>query len=189
MSRIRTYFEELAELQGRVYTQSTYELLQQAARQIAGSFKSGGRLFVCGNGGSMADAIHFAEELSGRFRDDRPPYPAISISDVGHISCVANDYGYDQVFRRYLKAHAKEGDVLVAISTSGNSQNVLLAAEWAQVNDVYVIALTGKDGGKLAAACDLELRVPHDGYADHIQELHIQFIHAIILEIEALMGT
>lgn len=189
MDRIRTYFDELAALQQRVYNQETYNQLQLAGRSIAQSFKQGGRLFTCGNGGSMADAIHFAEELSGRFRDDRPAYPATAIADVGHISCVANDYGYDQVFRRYLRAHAREDDVLIAISTSGNSKNVLMAAEWAQANDVMVIGLTGNTGGKLADACDIELRVPHDGYADHIQEIHIQFIHAIILEIEALMAA
>jgi D-sedoheptulose 7-phosphate isomerase len=132
----------------------------------------------------MCDAMHFAEELTGKFRDDRPAIAAISISDPSHLTCVGNDHGFEQVFARYVQAHGKRGDVLLAISTSGNSPNVLRAAEAAKKQGVKVVGLTGKDGGKLAPLCDVEVRVPHNGYADRVQEVHIKVIHALIDHIE-----
>jgi len=132
----------------------------------------------------MSDAMHFAEELSGRFRDDRKGLAAVSICDPTHITCVGNDYGFDYIFSRYVEAVGKPGDVLLGISTSGNSTNVLKAAEVAQANNIKVIALTGKSGGKLKDNCDVELRIPHNGYSDRIQELHIQIIHSFIQYIE-----
>jgi D-sedoheptulose 7-phosphate isomerase len=156
----------------------------EAARVIAESIKSGGKVISCGNGGSQCDAMHFAEELTGRYRDDRKALPAICISDPSHISCVANDYGYEFIFSRYIEALGNPGDVLFALSTSGNSPNVLKAAEAARGKGMKVIALTGKDGGKLASLASLELRVPHHGYADRIQEIHIKIIHILILLIE-----
>ncbi len=161
------------------------EAIQNAAKLIIDSLNNGGKIISCGNGGSMADAIHFAEELTGRFRDDRPSIPAIAISDPGYISCVSNDYGYDQVFSRYVKGMGQSGDVLLGISTSGNSKNVLLALEAAKQKGMKTISLTGKDGGKLADLTDVEIRVPHHGYADRIQEIHIKVIHILILLIEA----
>lgn len=163
---------------------ATVNSIQKASTIISGSIIAGGKVISCGNGGSMSDAVHFAEELSGRFRDDRRGLPGIAISDPGHLTCVANDYGFDQVFSRYVEAVGKPGDVLLAISTSGNSKNVLLAAEAARKQSMKVVALTGKDGGKLASLADVEIRVPHNGYADRIQEVHIKVIHILILLIE-----
>jgi D-sedoheptulose 7-phosphate isomerase len=158
--------------------------IEQASRIIAEAIQSGGKVISCGNGGSHCDAMHFAEELTGRYREDRKALPAICISDPSHLSCVSNDYGYEFVFSRYLEALGNRGDVLLAISTSGNSPNVLRAAQTAREKGLAVIALTGKDGGKLAPLATVELRVPHSGYADRIQEVHIKIIHILILLIE-----
>jgi D-sedoheptulose 7-phosphate isomerase len=142
----------------------------------------------CGNGGSMCDAMHFAEELSGRYRNNRPALAAVSISDPSHLSCVANDYGYDHVFSRYIEALGQTGDVLLGISTSGNSKNVLLAVEAAKAKGIQTIVLTGKDGGQLAGLADLEIRAPFSPYADRAQEIHIKVIHSFILGIEQSFG-
>ena len=155
-----------------------------AAEVMVTAVKSGGKILSCGNGGSMCDAMHFAEELTGRYRENRSAIPAIAIADVSHMSCVANDYGYDQVFSRYVEALGQPQDVLLGISTSGNSKNVLLAAEAARKRGLQVITLTGKDGGNLAALSDVEIRVPHFGFADRIQGVHIKVIHILILLIE-----
>ena len=133
----------------------------------------------------MCDAMHFAEELTGRFRADRKAIPALSISDPSHISCVANDYGYEFVFSRYLEAIGNKGDVLLAISTSGNSKNIINAIEAAKKKGMKVVGLTGKDGGKMATLCDLELRAPHSEFADRAQEIHIKVIHSLIQLIES----
>jgi D-sedoheptulose 7-phosphate isomerase len=132
----------------------------------------------------MCDAMHFAEELTGRFRDNRKPIAALSISDASHISCVGNDYGFDEIFSRYVEAIGNKGDVLLAISTSGNSKNVLKAVEVAKQKQMKVIALTGKDGGVLASKCDVEIRAPYSKYADRAQEIHIKVIHSLIHYIE-----
>ena len=158
--------------------------IAEAANLMATAVKNGGKILSCGNGGSMCDAMHFAEELTGRYREDRPAIPAIAISDASHLSCVANDYGYNQVFARYVAALGQPQDILLGISTSGNSKNVLLAAETARKRGLQVITLTGKDGGSLAALSDVEIRVPHFGFADRIQEVHIKVIHILILLIE-----
>jgi D-sedoheptulose 7-phosphate isomerase len=158
--------------------------IEKAANAMADAVAAGGKILSCGNGGSMCDAMHFAEELTGRYRNNRQAIPAISISDVSHMSCVGNDYGYDYVFSRYIEALGNQGDVLLAISTSGNSANVLKAAEAAKAKGMTVVGLTGKDGGKLAPLCDVEVRVPHQGYADRVQEIHIKVIHILILLIE-----
>ena len=128
--------------------------------------------------------MHFAEELTGKFREPRKAIPAICISDASHITCVGNDYGYDFIFSRYLEALGNKGDVLLVISTSGNSANVLNAVKTAKEKGMKVIALTGKDGGKLGPLADVEIRVAHKGYADRIQEVHIKVIHILILLIE-----
>lgn len=159
-------------------------LIQSAARLIADSFKQGGKVLSCGNGGSHCDAMHFAEELTGRYRENRPAYPAIAISDVSHLSCVSNDFGYDYVFSRYVEGVGREGDVLFGLSTSGNSKNVLNAITTAKEKGMKVIALTGKDGGKMAGLADIEIRVPHFRYADRIQEIHIKIIHILMMLIE-----
>ena len=160
--------------------------IEKAAQLFSDAFKSGGKAISCGNGGSHCDAMHFAEEMTGRFRDDREPLPAMAISDPSHISCVSNDFGYDQVFARFIKAIATDKDVLLAISTSGKSSNIIEAIKLAKDMGVKVVALTGNGGGKIKDMVDVEIRVPHFGYADRIQELHIKIIHILILLIEKL---
>jgi D-sedoheptulose 7-phosphate isomerase len=162
--------------------------IQKAAILIADSFKQGGKVLSCGNGGSHCDAMHFAEELTGRYRDNRPAYPAIAISDVSHISCVGNDFGFDSIFSRYVEGVGQKGDVLLGISTSGNSANVLKAIEAAKQKGMKIITLTGKDGGKMNGLADVDIRVPHFGYADRVQEIHIKVIHILILLIEKEMA-
>ena len=131
--------------------------------------------------------MHFAEELTGRFREDRKPLAAISISDPSHISCVANDYGYETIFARYIEAIGKKGDVLLAISTSGNSKNILAAIASAKKIGLHVVGLTGKDGGKMASLCDIEIRATDSKFADRAQEIHIKVIHALIHCLEEAM--
>jgi len=160
------------------------ERIEQAGRELVMAFKNGQKVISCGNGGSMCDAMHFAEELSGRFREDRRALPAISISDPSHISCVGNDYGFDKVFSRYIEAIGNKGDVLLTISTSGNSANVINAIAAAKQKGITVIGLTGKDGGKMAGLCDIEIRAPHSAYADRAQEIHIKVIHSLIHYVE-----
>ena len=158
--------------------------IDKAAEIIATAFNDGKKVISCGNGGSMCDAMHFAEELSGRFRNNRKALPAISISDPSHITCAANDYGFENIFSRFVEGLGQEGDVLIAISTSGNSENIIKAAKAAREIKTQVIALSGKDGGKLASLCDLEIRAPHSPFADRTQEIHIKIIHSIIHAIE-----
>ncbi|TGE20273.1 D-sedoheptulose 7-phosphate isomerase [Hymenobacter aquaticus] len=162
--------------------------IEQAARLMAASLRQHGKILSCGNGGSLCDAQHFAEELSGRYRQDRPALGAIALTEASHMSCVANDYGYEHVFSRYVQALGRPGDVLLAISTSGNSPNVLRAAEAAKAGGMQVVSLTGKDGGLLAGLSDVEIRAPHSGYADRVQEIHIKAIHILILLIEQLVA-
>jgi D-sedoheptulose 7-phosphate isomerase len=164
--------------------QAAIDCIEQAAQVMADCIKSGGKIMTCGNGGSLCDAMHFAEELTGKFRAERIPLPAMSLADPAHITCVANDFGFEHIFSRYVDGLGKPGDVLLGISTSGNSSNVLNAAIAAQKKNMKIVALTGKNGGKLADLADIEIRVPHQGYSDRIQEIHIKIIHIIIFLIE-----
>lgn len=183
--------QELTEAQSVLDTflkNSAYlSAIEQAATLMADALNSGHKIISCGNGGSHCDAMHFAEELSGRYRNNRRSLAAIAISDVSHLSCVGNDYGYEFVFSRFIEGLGNEGDVLLGLSTSGNSANVIRAVEAARQKGMKVILLTGKDGGKLADQADVEIRVPHFGYADRIQEIHIKVIHLFILLIEQLV--
>ncbi|ODQ00974.1 MULTISPECIES: D-sedoheptulose 7-phosphate isomerase [Salinivibrio] len=163
--------------------------IEEAAKLLADSFKAGGKVLSCGNGGSHCDAMHFAEELTGRYRENRPGYPAIAISDPSHLSCVSNDFGYEFVFSRYVEAVGMKGDVLFGLSTSGNSGNILNAIDAAKAKGMKSIMLTGKDGGKMAGLADIEIRVPHFGYADRIQEVHIKIIHILIQLVEKEMAA
>jgi D-sedoheptulose 7-phosphate isomerase len=158
--------------------------LEKAGSLMVIAIKSDKKIISCGNGGSMCDAMHFAEELTGRFKDDRRAIPAISISDPSHITCVANDYGFDHIFSRYVEALGSPGDILLAISTSGNSSNIIEAAKSAKLKGMKIISLTGKSGGELAGLSDVEIRVPYNGYSDRIQEIHIKIIHSLINYIE-----
>jgi D-sedoheptulose 7-phosphate isomerase len=182
---IKKHFQEaLSVLTQFANDEASMNKVKEAGDLMVASLRAGGKIVSCGNGGSMCDAMHFAEELTGRYRDDRPSIAAISISDPSHMSCVGNDYGYQFVFSRYLQGVGREGDVLLAISTSGNSGNVIEAAKTAREKGIKVIGLTGKDGGKLAPLCDVEVRVPWMGYADRVQEIHIKVIHSLIDHIE-----
>lgn len=183
--------QEFQEAQSVLSAFSTPENMQKIADGIERMHKAlanGKKIMSCGNGGSMCDAMHFAEELSGRYRNNRPALAAVSISDPSHLSCVANDYGYNHVFSRYVEGLGQAGDILLGISTSGNSQNVILAVEAAKAKGIQTIVLTGKDGGKLAGLADLEIRAPHSEFADRAQEIHIKVIHAFILGIEKRFG-
>ncbi len=160
------------------------EKIVAASNILVEAFRKKCKVISCGNGGSMCDAMHFAEELTGRFRQDRPSFPAISISDASHLTCAANDYGFENIFSRYIEGLGQKGDVLLAISTSGNSENICNAALEAKKKGMKVISLTGKTGGKLAGLSDIEIRVPYQGYSDRIQEIHIKIIHILIQLIE-----
>ena len=186
--QIKQEFSEATDILKAFQTEENFEKIEQAIILMSKALENGNKIISCGNGGSMCDAMHFAEELSGRFRNNRKCFAAVSISDQSHISCVANDYGYDFVFSRYLEALGQPGDILLGISTSGNSQNVILAVDKAKELGISSIVLTGKDGGKLARLADLEIRAPHSTYADRAQEIHIKVIHNLILGIENKLG-
>lgn len=171
--------------------QAMVNTIAEAGAALGAALKAGHRVFSCGNGGSMCDAMHFAEELSGRYRKDRPPLAAQAISDAGHLSCVANDYGWEHVFPRYIEAHGRPGDFLLAISTSGMSVVVLNAASMAHEKGMRVIGLTGNPDGALAKRVDYNICTPGGGeYADRVQELHIKVIHILIELVERVaFGT
>jgi D-sedoheptulose 7-phosphate isomerase len=185
---IQQQFEEAQQTLANFQTEANFSLIAQAADLMSQAIQNGGKIISCGNGGSMCDAMHFAEELSGRFRDNRRALAAISISDPSHLSCVSNDYGYDFVFSRFIEGLGQANDILLGISTSGNSKNVILAVEAAKAKGMKTIVLTGKDGGKLAGLADIEIRAPHSNYADRAQEIHIKVIHSLILGIEQSLG-
>lgn len=164
-------------------TERTTGVVMRLVGRLSSALGSGHRVLTCGNGGSMSDAIHFAEELSGRFRGDRQAFAAQAMSDPAHLTCVANDFGFDQVFARGVEAWGRAGDVLVALSTSGNSPNVLKAAEAARARGLSVIGLLGRDGGALLSLCDDAIVVPSQD-SGRVQEIHIKVIHLLIEGIE-----
>jgi D-sedoheptulose 7-phosphate isomerase len=171
------------------FLQEPVQLAQilNGAQIMSQAIKAGHKIISCGNGGSHCDAMHFAEELSGRYRENRPALPALAISDPSHISCVSNDFGYEFVFSRFVEAVGQSGDVLLGISTSGNSASVIRAVEAAKQKNLKTVLLLGKDGGKLKSIADAEIVVPHFGYADRIQEIHIKIIHIWIGLIEKMV--
>lgn len=168
--------------------EDTRELIEKAIEIMASALKADGKIISAGNGGSMCDAQHFAEELSGRFRDDRPAYAAIAICDPSHLTCVGNDYGFDYVFSRFVEGLGKKGDVFLGISTSGNSKNIIETCKVCRQKGIKTVLLLGKDGGRLKDYGDLNIIVPHQGYADRIQEIHTMIIHIMIRGIEELMA-
>lgn len=191
IKKMINYTEILAELQEAqkvlnnfMSSDENIKNIEQVADLMADAIKNGKKIISCGNGGSHCDAMHFAEELSGRYRDNRKSLAAIAISDPSHISCVGNDYGFDYIFSRFIEGLGNEGDVLLGISTSGNSKNIINATQAAREKGMKVVIFSGKDGGKLAGMADIEIRVPHFGYADRIQEIHIKVIHILIMLIE-----
>jgi D-sedoheptulose 7-phosphate isomerase len=162
------------------------ERIDRIAALLAERFAAGRKVLICGNGGSACDAMHFAEELTGRFKEDRPPLPAIACADPGHITCTANDFGFEHIFSRWVQALGKKGDVLVVLSTSGNSPNILAAVQAAEDRDMQTVALLGKGGGKLEDRCEHELIVPGES-SDRIQELHMLILHALVEGVESIM--
>ena len=181
---IRKHFDEAAEVLESFNNDENHSKIANAIILMSEALSNGNKIISCGNGGSMCDAMHFAEELSGKFRNDRKGLAALSISDPSHITCVANDYGFDEVFSRYVEAVGNEGDILLGISTSGNSGNVINAVKIARKQGIKTIVLTGKTGGTLAELADLEIRAPQSEYADRAQEIHIKVIHTLIYGIE-----
>ncbi|WP_418966028.1 D-sedoheptulose 7-phosphate isomerase [Cetobacterium sp.] len=159
---------------------------EKVAKDLAAIFENGNKVLICGNGGSNCDALHFAEEFTGRFRKDRRALPAISLSDSSHITCVGNDYGFDYIFSRGVEAYGKEGDMFIGISTSGNSTNVIKAVEAAKKMGLKTVVLLGKDGGKLKGMCDYEFIIPGNT-SDRIQEIHMMILHIIIEGVEKIM--
>ncbi|BCD84155.1 phosphoheptose isomerase [Pseudomonas solani] len=185
LSHIRNSLEEArTALDNFIANEQALRSIERAAELLVESFENKGKAFSCGNGGSMCDAMHFAEELTGRYRKNRPGIAAISISDASHISCVANDFGYDHIFSRYIESHGREGDVLLAFSTSGKSPNVIKAAEAAKALGVKVVALTGKPGSLLEGLADVCICAPGGDFADRVQELHIKVVHILIELVE-----
>ncbi len=186
MHNLKQHFTEAQDILAKfIADEKNFQAIENAGILMVDALKTEKKIISCGNGGSLCDAMHFAEELTGRYRDDRRPFAAIAMSDVSHMACVGNDYGYDFVFSRYLEAVGNSGDVLLAISTSGNSKNVLNAIEVAKRKGIKVVGLTGKDGGKMSSLCDVEIRSPYSQYADRAQEIHIKCIHALIDYIES----
>jgi D-sedoheptulose 7-phosphate isomerase len=184
--KIIAHFTEASSvLEAFIANKANFEAIERAGVIMTDSLKNGGKLISCGNGGSMCDAMHFAEELTGRYRGDRPSLAAISISDPSYITCTGNDYGFDHIFSRFVEGMGNEGDVLLGISTSGNSANVINAVKAAKARGMKVIGLTGKTGGILAGLCDVEIRAPQAEHADRAQEIHIKVIHTLIDYIES----
>jgi D-sedoheptulose 7-phosphate isomerase len=184
--QIIDHFLEAKEILSQfIENQDNFDKIKRAGDEMIRAINAGGKIISCGNGGSMSDAMHFAEEMTGRFRENRGPLAAIAISDPSHITCISNDYGYEFIFSRFVESIGGKNDVLLAISTSGNSINVINAAEKAKEKGMFVVALTGKDGGKLADLADLELRAPMSNWADRVQEIHIKIIHSLIHYIES----
>lgn len=170
-----------------ISNESNFRAIEAAGETMVKALKNGGKIISCGNGGSMCDAMHFTEELTGRFRENRPSMPAFAISDPSHITCVGNDFGFDHIFSRFVEGMGNKGDVLLGISTSGNSANIINAIKAAKEKGMLVVGLTGKTGGEMAQLCDVEIRVPWNSYSDRVQEIHIKVIHCLIQYIEAAM--
>jgi D-sedoheptulose 7-phosphate isomerase len=163
--------------------------IENAGKIMIESLSNHKKIIRCGNGGSMSDAMHFAEELTGRFRVHRPAIAAIAIADPTHITCAANDYGFDHIFSRFIEGLGQKDDVLLAISTSGNSANVINAINSAKEKQMKIIGLTGKNGGLMSKLCDIEIRAPYSQFSDRTQEIHIKIIHTLIEYIEGQLFT
>ena len=178
---IRSAFEEARDTLAAFLGDETHlQAVEHFSELMAETLERGGLLMACGNGGSMCDAMHFAEECTGRFRKNRDALPALAFSDPSHLTCIANDFGYDEVFAREVEAYGKKGDLLVALSTSGNSPNILRACEAAHAKGVSVVALLGQGGGQAAPLADVAIVVPLATTSDRIQELHIKILHIAI---------
>ncbi|MFR4519254.1 MAG: D-sedoheptulose 7-phosphate isomerase [Fusobacterium sp.] len=186
MALIDSYKTEYELLRNFIEQEEKERTTEKIAEELAEAFTNGNKVLICGNGGSNCDALHFAEEFTGRFRKERRALPAIAISDSSHITCVGNDYGFDYIFSKGVEAYGKEGDMFIGISTSGNSGNVIKAVEKAKELGMKTVALLGKDGGKLKGMCDYEFIIPGET-SDRIQEIHMMILHIIIEGVERIM--
>lgn len=186
MNLIDSYKTELVLLENFIKEEEKRKETEKVAEALAEVFNAGNKVLICGNGGSNCDALHFAEEFTGRFRGDRKALPAIAISESSHITCVGNDYGFDYVFSRGVEAYGKCGDMFIGISTSGNSGNVIKAVEAAKKIGMKTCVLLGKDGGKLKGMCDYEFIIPGKT-SDRVQEIHMMILHIIIEGVERIM--
>lgn len=186
MNLIDSYKTELVLLENFIKEEEKRKETEKVAKALAEVFNNGNKVLICGNGGSNCDALHFAEEFTGRFRGDRRALPAIAISESSHITCVGNDYGFDYVFSRGVEAYGKPGDMFIGISTSGNSSNVIKAVEAAKKIGMKTCVLLGKDGGKLKGMCDYEFIIPGKT-SDRVQEIHMMILHIIIEGVERIM--
>lgn len=186
MNLLESYKTELTLLEKFIKEEEERRETEKVAKALADTFLKGNKVLICGNGGSNCDALHFAEEFTGRFRGDRRALPAIAISDSSHITCVGNDYGFDYIFSRGVEAYGKEGDMFFGISTSGNSSNVIKAVEVAKAMGMKTCVLLGKNGGKLKGMCDYEFIIPGKT-SDRVQEIHMMILHIIIEGVERIM--
>lgn len=182
--RIRQSVEEAVRAALVLKSPAALTFIENTAKQMTQCFQAGHKILIAGNGGSLCDAIHFAEELTGQFRLKRPALPAIALADPGHLTCVANDMGYDSVFSRAIEAHGQPGDLFISLTTSGNSTNLISAVEMAKSKALFTIAFLGKTGGQMKGKCDLEWIVSGFPYSDRIQEAHMAAIHIIIEMVE-----
>ena len=184
----KSLVEALTTLQKFIAQPSNVERIEQAATLMAESLTNEHMIISCGNGGSLCDAAHFAEELSGRYRRNRKPYPAIAINDPAYLTCVGNDFSFDEVFSRFIEGIGRKNDVLLAISTSGNSENVVKAAQKAKEKGMKVVSLTKEGENRLREISDITIASPETPFSDRIQEIHIKVIHVLIELIEAKLG-
>ncbi|WP_177160865.1 D-sedoheptulose 7-phosphate isomerase [uncultured Fusobacterium sp.] len=186
MNLIESYKTELELLKSFIEQEEKEKMTEKVASELAKAFSNGNKVLICGNGGSNSDALHFAEEFTGKFRKERRALPALAISESSHITCVGNDYGFDYIFSKGVEAFGKEGDVFIGLSTSGNSPNVIKAVEMAKSLGMKTVGLLGKDGGKLKGFCDFEFVIPGET-SDRIQEIHMMILHIIIEGVERIM--
>ena len=186
MDLLQSYKTEFSLLENFIKEEEERRETERTAVELAKIFEAGNKVLICGNGGSNCDALHFAEEFTGRFRGDRRALPAIAISESSHITCVGNDYGFDHIFSRGVEAYGKAGDMFIGISTSGNSPNVIKAVEAAKKLGMKTCVLLGKDGGKLKGMCDFEFIIPGKT-SDRVQEIHMMILHIIIEGVERIM--
>ena len=186
MNLIKSYEDTLELLKNFIAEEKEKKETEKVSKKLAEIFLEGNKVLICGNGGSNCDALHFAEEFTGRFRKDRRALPALAISDSSHITCVGNDYGFDDIFSRGVEAFGKKGDMFIGISTSGNSKNVIKAVEEAKKLGLITCVLLGKDGGALKGKCDYEFIIPGET-SDRIQEVHMAILHIIIEGVERIM--
>jgi len=183
----REFADALSCLQTFIADEEAQAALRVLATKLCETFQAGGKVMSAGNGGSFTDALHFAEEWTGRFRNSRRPYPALALGDTSHMTCVGNDYGFDEIFSRMVESFAKPGDMLILLSTSGNSENLVRAADAGRAGGCTVVGFLGRGGGRMLPLCDHVVMAPGRG-SDRIQEIHMMALHALIEETEILLG-